>query len=158
MKSVLSGFFIVTLAAFAAFAQAASTADGKQSKAELDLMQLERDIGAANIRRDKAYFERVEAEEFLFTDSAGGVTTKAEDVASLDKPAGDFKLLSYAVDDMKVHIYGKAAVVTGSVTTTSHGKDRDVVSRTRFTDTFVKRDGRWQIVAGHSSRIREPQK
>ncbi|MCU1286084.1 MAG: hypothetical protein JWO13_2434 [Acidobacteriales bacterium] len=27
--------------------------------------------------------------------------------------------------------------------------------RTRFTDVFVCRDGRWQVAAGHSSRIKE---
>lgn len=120
-------------------------------------MQLERDIGQANIKRDKAFFERIEAEEFIFTDSGGGITTKAEDVASLDKPAGEFKLVSYDVDDMKVSVYGKTAVVTGETTTVSRGKDREIISKSRFTDVFVKRGGRWQIVAGHSSRIPEPQ-
>ncbi len=121
-------------------------------------MQIEREIGQANIRRNKAYFERIEADELIFTDSSGGITTKAEDVASLDKPAGDFKLLSYEVDEMKVTVYGKTAVVTGRTTTVSHGKDRDITNKSRFTDVFVRRDGRWQLFAGHSSRIREPQK
>lgn len=128
------------------------------SRAEAALMQLERDIGQANIRRDKAFFERVEADEFIFTDSGGGITTKSEDVASLDKPEGEFKLVTYDADDMKVSVYGNTAVVTGRVTTVSRGKDREVTNRSRFTDVFVKRGRHWQIVAGHSSRIREPQK
>src|SRR5215203_5421053 len=131
--------------------------DPKQSKTEAELMQLERDIGEANIRRDKAFFERVEADEFIFTDSAGGITTKAEDVASLDKPAGEFNLISYTVDEMKVFVYGKTAVVTGRAATVSRSKDREVTGKTRFTDVFVRREGRWQLVAGQSSRIREPQ-
>lgn len=121
-------------------------------------MQIERDIGQANIRRDKAFFERVEADEFIFTDSGGGTTTKSEDVASLDKPAGEFRLISYEVDDMKVSIYGKTAVVTGRASSAYRGGGRESIVKTRFTDVFVKRGGRWQIVAGHSSRIREPQK
>src|ERR1700712_2451444 len=72
-----------------------------------ELTQLERDIGQANIRRDKAFFERVEADEFVFIDSSGGVTTKAEDVGSLDKPAGEFQLISYNVSDVQVRVYGK---------------------------------------------------
>lgn len=129
----------------------------KTSKTEAQLMQLERDIGGANVRRDKAFFQRIEADEFIFTDSAGGLTTKAEDVASLDKPPGEFKLVSYDVDDMKVRVYGKTAVVTGRTTTKLQGKDREVTNRSRFTDVFVKRGGRWQLAAGHSSRLREPQ-
>lgn len=128
------------------------------TKSEAELIQLERDIGQANIRRDKAFFERIEADEFLFTDSAGGITTKAEDVAGLDKPAGETRLIAYDVDDARVSLYGKNAVVTGRVTSTYRNKDKETVVRTRFTDVFVRRNGRWQIVAGHSSRIREPQK
>ncbi|HLA96266.1 MAG TPA: nuclear transport factor 2 family protein [Pyrinomonadaceae bacterium] len=130
---------------------------GKIGKAEAELMQLERDIGQANIRRDKAFFQRIEADEFIFTDSGGGITTKAEDVASLDKPAGAFNLVSYDVDEMKVTIYGKTAVVTGRTTTKSVSKEREITNRSRFTDVFVKRDGRWQLVVGHASRIRDPQ-
>ena len=149
---------LLLLSASLGFTQTADKSKNKSSKTEAELMRLERDIGAANVRRDKAFFERVEADEFTFTDSGGGVTTKAEDVASLDKPAGEFKLISYEVDDMKVSVYGKTAVVTGRTTTTLKGKDREIVNKSRFTDVFVRRDGRWQIVAGHSSRIREPQK
>ena len=127
----------------------------KQSKVEAELMQLERDIGVANITRDKAFFVRIEADECIFTDSGGGLTTKAQDIASLDEPPGETKLISYLVDEMKVFDYGKTVVVLGRVTTTTSGKNGEVTRKSRFTDVFVKRDGRWQIVAGHSSRIRE---
>ena len=136
--------------------QAQQAVNLKLTETEAKLMQLERDIGDANVRRDKAFFERIEADEFVFTDSAGGLTTKAEDVASLDKPAGEFKLISYVPDDMKVRVYGNTAVVTGRTTTKLQSKDREVTNRSRFTDVFVKRNGRWQLVAGHSSRLREP--
>jgi Domain of unknown function (DUF4440) len=131
----------------------------QQLKVEQDLMQLERDIGTANVQRDKAFFARVEADEFLFTDAGGGLTTKQEDVASLDQPPGEFRLVSYVPDEMKVYVYDKTAVVFGRVTTKARSsKDgKEVKSQSRFTDVFVWRDRRWQIVAGHSSRIRQPQ-
>jgi hypothetical protein len=155
-------FLFLFVAIFAclsvAAAQSNNNSEHKLGKIESELMQLERNIGDANVRRDKAFFERIEADEFIFTDSAGGLMTKAEDVASLDKPAGEFRLISYVPDDMKVRVYGKTAVVTGRTTTKLKSKDREVINSSRFTDVFVKRDGRWQIVAGHSSRIREPQK
>lgn len=142
----------------AIFSQIDKKTNSKTTKVKTELMQIERDIGQANIRRDKAFFEKIEADEFIFTDSVGGITTKAEDVASLDKPAGEFKLISYEVDEMKVSVYEKTAVVTGRATTVLRGKDREIMNKSRFTDVFVRRGGRWQLVAGHSSRIREPQK
>jgi hypothetical protein len=156
MKNYLLPLTILVFAVSPVSAQKARLTE--KQKVEAALMQIERDIGQANIRRDKAYFERIEADEFIFTDSGGGITSKTEDVASLDKPAGDIKLVSYDVDEMRVDIYGATAVVTGRATTVSRGKDREIVSKNRFTDVFVKRKGSWQIVAGHSSRIREPQK
>lgn len=159
MKMKVTSLMIITLIfSFESFAQTTIRSTIKPNKVEAELMQLERDIGDANIKRDKAFFERIEADEFIFTDSSGGLTTKAEDVASLDKPAGETKLISYIVDEMKVFDYGKTAVVFGRVTTTTRGKEGEVTRKSRFTDVFVKRDGRWQMAAGHSSRIREPQK
>ena len=158
MRSLLNFLLFLIVSTTVVSAQSSSAKTSRPSRTEATLMQLERDIGQANIRRDKAFFQRVEADEFIFTDSGGGITTKSEDVASLDKPAGEFKLVSYDVDDMKVSVYGNTAVVTGRVTTVSSGKDREVTNRSRFTDVFVKRGRQWQIVAGHSSRIREPQK
>lgn len=165
MKTILLVIAANLLLSTAVFAQIPGQLPPKSTsreipptKTEAELMQLERDIGTANIKRDKAFFERVEADEFIFTDSSGGITTKSEDVASLDKPPGEIRLISYLVDEMKVFVYGKTAVVTGRVTTISRGKDREITGKSRFTDVFVKRSGRWQLVAGHSSRIREPQK
>lgn len=159
MRRFLSAILILlTVFIVAAVAQTKAGQADKKSKVEAELMQLERDIGDANIKRDKAFFERIEAEEFIFTDSSGGLTNKAQDVASLDSPPGAFKLVSYVPDEMTVHVYGDTAVVTGRVTTEGRNADRAVTSRSRFTDVFVKRQGRWQIVAGHSSRIRETDK
>jgi hypothetical protein len=152
----------VIVAVCALCAQVAGQQPARKSKRQLqveqELMQIERDIGDANVRRDKAFFERVEADEFLFTDAGGGMTTKQEDVASLDQVPGEFRLVSYVPDEMKVYVYGDTAVVFGRVTTKSRSsKDgREVTNQSRFTDVFVRRAGRWQIVAGHSSRIRQP--
>ena len=154
---------IVALIAAAATLAPGQTADKKSSSKEErtkeELMQLEREIGKANVNRDHAFFERVEADEFIFTDSGGGITTKKEDVDSVKAPANpDSKLLSYEVDDMKVMLYGKTAVVTGRSTLKGVNKGQEWTGQSRFTDVFVWRDKRWQIDAGHSSRINKPQK
>lgn len=129
----------------------------KTDRVKNDLMQLERDIGKANIDSDYAFFNRVEAEEFIFTDAGGGVTTKKQDLEGLKQPANpDVRLVAYDVDEMNVLLYDKTAVVTGRVTTKRMVKGTEVVSKSRFTDVFVWRQERWQLVAGHSSRIRQP--
>jgi hypothetical protein len=136
--------------------QAAKPKPTKEDQTKNDLMQLERDIGKANIESDYAFFDRVEADEFIFTDAGGGITTKKQDLEGLKQPPNpDVKLVAYDVDEMKVLLYDKTAVVTGRVTTKRIVKGTKAVSRSRFTDVFVWRQGRWQLVAGHSSRIRQ---
>jgi predicted peroxiredoxin len=151
---------IVTALLTLALVSVASGQTAKLSEAERtknDLMQLERDIGKANITNDYAFFERVEADEFIFTDAGGGVTTKKQDLEGLKQPPNpDVKLIAYDVDEMNVMLYDKTAVVTGRVTTKRMIKGAEVVSKSRFTDVFVWRQERWQLVAGHTSRIRQP--
>ncbi len=155
MKSCLGSLLWLLALATLCLGQSNERKSGKDERAVEELMQLERDIGKANIERDYAFFERVEAEEFIFTDSGGGLTTKKEDLEGLKSaPNPDNKLLSYDVDEMKVMLYGETAVVTGRVTTKGTSKGTAWTSQSRFTDVFVRRDKRWQIVAGHSSRIR----
>ncbi|HVG30452.1 MAG TPA: nuclear transport factor 2 family protein [Pyrinomonadaceae bacterium] len=159
MKRLLILLALASLSASHAPAQTGGKKLSKDERARQELMQLERDIGRANVERDAAFFERVEADEFIFTDSAGGITLKKEDVASVKAPANpDSRLLSYEVDDMKVTLYDDTAVVTGRVTQRGVFKGQEWTGQSRFTDVFVWRDKRWQIVAGHSSRIPAPRK
>src|SRR5207249_9657661 len=90
--------------------------------------------------------QRLYADEYLSTDQDGVTWTKSQDIAIANITSGTLKLASYKLEDMKVHVYGDAAVVTGgnTIKATFQGKD---VSGHRFTDVFVKRAGRWQCVA-----------
>src|SRR5437762_12401709 len=158
MKRTITALFLLTLASLAVvYGQTSNSKPGPEDRTRAELMQLERDIGKANIDNDYAFFDRVEAEEFIFTDTGGGVTTKKQDLEGLKLPPNpDVKLTGYDVDDMNVRLYDKTAVVTGRVTTKRLVKGQALTSQSRFTDVFVWREGRWQIVAGHSSRIRTP--
>ncbi len=82
----------------------------------------------------------------------GALETKAEAIASTrtDKFAYDALELS----DVGVRIEGDVAVVTG--VNRVRGKEADgkaVDRRIRFTDTFIKRDGRWQVWATQGTVI-----
>jgi len=56
-------------------------------------------------------------------------------------------------DEMKARVYGDAAVVTYRWTSKETFKGQDISGQSRWTDTWVKRAGRWQCVASHGSRI-----
>jgi hypothetical protein len=125
----------------------------KPSSVKQALIDIERRIGEANLNCDYKYFAIVEADEFIFTDSNGSVTTRAQDLAG--EATCKKSTSTYDVDETNVWLNGNTAVVTGRVTIRKSLANPGPVNRSRFTDVFVFRDKRWQLVAGHSSRIRE---
>lgn len=146
---------LLLVLAASVYAQPQNTPPGTPAGIKSDLLRIEREIGRANLDCDYKYFDQVEAEEFIFTDAAGGVTDKKQDMAGekdCHKSDG-----TYDVDEAAIRLYGNTAVVAGRVTTTHKNReDKPVTRHSRFTDIFVWRDGRWQLVAGHSSRIIDP--
>ena len=117
-----------------------------------ELLQIENEIGRANRECDYKYFAYIEAEEFIFTDANGGVTTREQDLATeKDCRKADYRS---EVDEPRLSRHGDVAILNAR--NSVFLKDRDgqpVIRRNRFTDVFVRRDGRWQLVSGHSSRI-----
>ena len=63
------------------FAQKQSTPSGTPGQIKDELIRIEHEIGRANLECDYRYFERIEAEEFIFTDASGNVSNKREDLA-----------------------------------------------------------------------------
>ena len=63
------------------------------------------------------------------------------------------KIHRIEIDNLNARVFGDAAVVTGRTHGVGEveGSTYDVVIR--FTDTLVRRDGRWQVVASHASLL-----
>lgn len=76
---------------------------------------------------------------------------KAQSIGELK--SGDLKLQSASLDDAKVQVYGDTAIVTYSSNDKGTYKGKDISGKTRWTDVFVKRNGKWQLVATHGSRV-----
>jgi ketosteroid isomerase-like protein len=62
--------------------------------------------------------------------------------------------VSTAVDQLRVRVYGDTAIVTGRTKAAVTGSTPQVVVL-RFTDVFVRREGRWVVVASHATRVAE---
>jgi ketosteroid isomerase-like protein len=55
--------------------------------------------------------------------------------------------------EMKALVFGDTAIVLGLSTSKSSMAGKDTSGRERFTDVFVKREGRWQCVIGYSTKV-----
>jgi len=150
MKRITIAASVVVLI-LAVAVQAQTLAQTKSGGVEQELIKLENDWADAWIKRDIAFFDRIMADDYTWTSPWGEVLSKAHNL-TLAK-SGEDVITSWVLADMKVRVYGDAAVVTGCSTIKETYKGEDVSGQERWTHTWVKRAGRWQCVAGHSSEI-----
>ncbi|HET7442291.1 MAG TPA: nuclear transport factor 2 family protein [Terriglobales bacterium] len=118
---------------------------------EQQLIQAEKDWAQAIVKGDAAGVARFEADDITTTQDDGSVTTKKDDLDNLK--SGDTKYTTLDESDFKVREYGNVAVVTGSYHTKGTNKGKEFEQNGRFTDTWVKRNGRWQAVASQDTLI-----
>lgn len=117
------------------------------------LLYMEHEWNDASKRKDVAWFERNYADDASDISSrTGALHSKAEEIASMK--TDKIVLESLELSDLDVRVEGNTAIVTGI----NNVKGRDeqgqpFTRRTRFTDTFIKRDGRWQVWATQGTLI-----
>ncbi len=122
---------------------------------EQQLTKLENDWAKATITKDYAVLDKVMSDDFTSSgDPDGSVATKAQEIASMK--SGEAVFSSYKYSDLKVRVYGTAAVVTGLQTFGMQMKGKDASGTFRFTDTWVKKGDSWQCVVEQSSKVVKP--
>jgi ketosteroid isomerase-like protein len=132
----------------------ANYANQKGDSVEQSVMQMEEALRVAVTKGDMKAYGRLVSDDYVFTNQDAVVRTKAQMVSAYD--AGTIKYETIKFDEIKVHAYGDTAVVTGRSTQTGKDNGKDFAGQYRYTRVYVKRQGRWQIVATQSTRIPEP--
>jgi ketosteroid isomerase-like protein len=121
---------------------------------EQELIKLENEWGDALIKHDPVPIDKMLADDFIGTTPDGAVYTKAQLLESVKSSKED--VISMVDDEVKVHVYGDAAVMSARNTVKIRVEGKETTILERYTDTWIKRDGGWKCVAGHNSVI--PQK
>jgi len=147
MRLLLVGIFLFAVCCFS-LGQMEDKGSLKNN-AEQELKRLENEWLNSYLRGDKQTFDRIVADDFTRTDESGKFATKAEERALVQAPAGSVSA-SLTNEDMHVRVYGNSAIVTGLIVSRVQGS---LSFQSRFTDTFIKRGGPWQVVARHYSRV-----
>jgi len=106
------------------------------------------------LRGDWQALEQIEADDLIFTNADGSVTHKSDDVANLR--SGDLEFESIVMSDLAVQALGDVGVVTGKLVEKVRYQTTDLSGTYRFTDVWVMRAGRWQLVAGQETLVRSP--
>jgi len=148
MKRLVSAAFLLLFVTGAVCAQSAPDA--------AELTKLLNDFLAGASRNDAAIHERFWADDLIYTRSAGRRVNKAEvmhDVRTAPAPKPTDPKTVYTAEDIRIQQYGDTAVVAFRLVATTETGGAKYVANLLNSGTFVKRDGKWQVVNWQSTRM-----
>jgi hypothetical protein len=127
---------------------------------EAELTRIENDWPRIIKEHDVATVRQIEADDALFVYPDGSLGDKAQDVKDME--AGSLSADSWEVLDLKVNLLDNDSavvsgrnVVKGGKYKMPDGKIQDISGEYRWVDTFVRRNGQWQVVAGAATPVQK---
>jgi len=150
----------------AAFSAAAGQTQGRRgaetAEAVEEIKRLERTWLIDSYKpNDMSAFDRIVADDFLITHSGGKVLTKAEKRADIiashnpNSPPSPSDVFRIEDSSVKVRVYGDAAVSIGYIVEKYTYQGKEINDQVRFTNTYIRRQGRRQVVASQLTRLKQ---
>lgn len=146
MKKLLIIVLLIIASAIVAFSQKKSESFEKTNSEAQKIIQFMTDWANLSNKHDIAALDRMLPDDLVLTFQDGQVQIKDEYIAALKNNPADFTITDY---DQKVDLYDRVAIVRARYVVAV----KDVKVELRYTVTFLKRKGRWEPVAFHSSPL-----
>jgi uncharacterized protein (TIGR02246 family) len=123
-----------------------------------EIEALERAWSTAFLKHDTVTIASILADDYVGVDGRGVVSDKPHEIEEAKAPAagaptGTYLILSETLSDVRVRLYGEAAVLTAVNTARISDRGEEAMVRYRRTTVYVRRNGKWQCVTFHASRI-----
>ena len=143
--------FPVLLYVAMAFGQ---TTPARNTAVEEEIIQLETRMNEARLRNDVEGYNRYFSEDSFSTDTGGGtVEIGNKRPAPVNVTLGGARYESNVLDDVRVRVYGDAAVSTSRRTVKASEGGEVMQFRLRQTTVWIKQKDGWKIVATHATAI-----
>jgi len=134
----------------AAPAETARPAALSAEEAQAQVTKLEHDWVAAILKKDPATLDSLLADDFNGTSPTAHVYSKAMAIEDITK--GTYVVESMNLDEVSVNSYGDVAVAFTSQEEKSKYGGADTSGHYHYTDVWIRRAGRWEVVASHGTR------
>jgi hypothetical protein len=124
------------------------------SPAAQEVLQVEKTRVNALVQGDLSLLEKLFADDLTYVHSSGLLESKAEFLGELR--SGERKYHSMEHDNgVAVRAYGDTVILTGSTKVAVTTRRQSQNLHLRFTEAWLKRAGKWQVVAWHATKIAE---
>ena len=155
LKSLAFRLVLGSLALSALVSPAQSTKANPQDAAvQAELERLEKVWNDAHVAGDAAALDALWADELVVTVPKMPLFNKTQSLAIWR--SGKVKMKRYDTSDLAFHIMGDTAIVTGALIRERAFNGKEVRDDWRFTKVYVRRDGKWRVVAWHASDAAMP--
>jgi ketosteroid isomerase-like protein len=115
------------------------------------ILALESAWNQAEIHHDTNAAAALMADTFISVDPHGGLLNKAQYLAGIKDPS--FHPQEISNSETSVYIYGDTAIVSSAYRTKGTDSGKPFQHHGRFTDTWIRRNGKWVCVADHETLI-----
>ncbi len=122
-------------------------AASQQSSDSTKVLALERKWTEAYKQRDIGLLSSLLAEDFAITVEDGSTYGKEGYIGHSADTSVHVEVAE--LSELRVHMLGNVAVVTGAYHETGSSKGKHYEYRDRLTDVWMKMGGQWQVVASH---------
>jgi ketosteroid isomerase-like protein len=126
---------------------------GEAEKITEEITQLTEQWSQVFANKDFDHLKRIWADDFSYTMPGGIVSDKKTGLANVADKSDT--ITSAGLVAFKAHVYGKNLAI-GNGDHHEAGKDKDgkpFSRKFRFTNVWVRRNGKWQVVRGHASQL-----
>ena len=154
-------FAVAALLPFAALnvplqsAKATPRASMAEMAVSQELTQMVRDFLSAVPSGDRKVFDSFFADDVIYTRSAGVTVDKGEILKNINVRAANEPKATYEADNFTVHPYKDMAVVNFRLVQHNEREGKQETNYFRNTGTFLKRNGKWQVVAWQATKVPE---
>jgi ketosteroid isomerase-like protein len=146
-------FFVITITPMIVLGQTEGTRANVQDAQKEEVLRTDREQREAYLQRDIAKTERLVADEFILT-SGRDIGDKTTLLGFLKSAPVD-PTLTLTAENTRVKVDGDTAIVIGRRVERRRREDnnREGAAFARYVRTYIKRQGRWQLLAEHLEPI-----
>ena len=126
----------------------------QQPTAEQQIQEASKVYEQALTQKNEPLLKSILADNFILTTASGKVLNKKDMMLNLTKEGTKYD--KFESSEVRISVLNDAAIETGKVQTVGIRAGKKIAETTRYTDFWIKIQGKWLLLAEHSSFIPNP--